>query len=728
MKGHVFNGPGMAWLTERKHFISVAFDWMKSEEPLVIGRSVLPKELLTETPDDVVSAVANYLMLAPIGNLDDVHAMQAWLTLGAAVVPHSSDPDFDLQLVRVVSERFATAGYAQPARDLVEAVFVDGTTTALRRRLGWFAVAEVYHRCRNYIEGLVAMACMLFTDAAVDDRQSLQEIIAIARFLRDCGSPDEAQSAIQKAREMLKQTELSSDYSCRLDTLDLQVRQMRLAVEGSRRADVEQLLFDAVRNGAEVLEQNDMTAPVATLVGQLLRQANEIGATIPTDAYSVFAELSGRSGGTLATQVSTFSASEPTADALLSLVSTTGSARYSDDVGYDMRNVAIAASRALNSSRFICSVVDTSFALELLADRGVAMPNWDEAAMPPPVPETIEEPSEISRSISEGNLSVLQVGFDDLGRVVRVNAVDGRLDPAVRESDHLILKKRFDQWSVEYPFAYGTDETTTNLFYTTTANLRLSSLPKGPVVVIADVRFQPFPPNLIYVDAEDNFAGRTRPMAAAPSLGWLKAAGIKGVVGDGRRCVWISTAVESGNTTLAGIADRLKPTFEQYRFDIDSSPRLPIAFAGASLAVVTAHGGIQSEGRYFQVVSDEGRLRVTAADLADSLRNIGVVVLFVCSGGRTDKHPSANTTLGLAKQILDRGCAAVIASPWPLDSRVPAYWLPEFMKRWSRGERLIEANFAANQVVDEAFSYDPARGLAMTILGDPRVCSPPSAL
>ena len=167
------------------------------------------------------------------------------------------------------------------------------------------------------------------------------------------------------------------------------------------------------------------------------------------------------------------------------------------------------------------------------------------------------------------------------------------------------------------------------------------------------------------------------------------------------------------------IADRLKPMFDQYGFMVDNGSTLPAAFAGATMAVITAHGGVHPDGRYFQVVSDEGILRVTASDLASALRNIGIVILFVCSGGRSDKHPGAHTTLGLAKQILDRGCTAVIASPWPLDSRVPSHWLPEFLTLWSQGERLIEANFAANRVVDQRFSQDPARGLAMTIFGNP---------
>ena len=86
-----------------------------------------------------------------------------------------------------------------------------------------------------------------------------------------------------------------------------------------------------------------------------------------------------------------------------------------------------------------------------------------------------------------------------------------------------------------------------------------------------------------------------------------------------------------------------------------------------------------------------------------------------------DKHPAANTTLGLAKQVVDRGCSAVIASPWPLDARVPSHWLPAFLDRWTKGATLIEANFEANRVVDRCFAQDPARGLAMTVFGNPEL-------
>ena len=310
------------------------------------------------------------------------------------------------------------------------------------------------------------------------------------------------------------------------------------------------------------------------------------------------------------------------------------------------------------------------------------------------------------------------MGLDSNGRLVRLSAIGGQLQATVHEPYQIFSEGRFKTWAADFPYRYGIDESSLNLFYTTTANLRVSELPDGPVVIAADANLQAFPPNIYFLG--DDFSGRTRPMAATPSLGWLNAARQTSRIGDGRLCAWISTVVSgTGGDTLAMLADRLNPTLAQYRFLVDNGPKLPESFEGATMAAVAAHGSIHDEGRFFKVVSDEGMLRVTADDLAAALRNVGLVVLFVCSGGRVDKHPGAHTTLGLARQILDRGCQAVIASPWPLDSRVPSHWLPVFLDQWSNGEPLIQANFAANRVVDKYFALDPARGLAMSIFGNP---------
>jgi hypothetical protein len=84
-----------------------------------------------------------------------------------------------------------------------------------------------------------------------------------------------------------------------------------------------------------------------------------------------------------------------------------------------------------------------------------------------------------------------------------------------------------------------------------------------------------------------------------------------------------------------------------------------------------------------------------------------------------DKHPMANTTLGLVRQLLGNGCTAVVASPWPLDSRVPSYWIPTFLERWHAGFSLIDAVFDANSNVRVKFSGEPRDCLAMHLYGDP---------
>ncbi len=716
-KGGAPGRAGMDWLMERKAFLKAGFDWMKAEEPVVIGRSVLPATLLTEPADEVVSAIANYLTYAPPGAFDDTSAMVTWLAFGASVAPHSSDPDYDLRLIRLVAGKLASAGDVQQARDLAEQALINSKGSARRRRLGWFAMADVHTRGSNAIEGLLAMACTFAADDSGDEEEIYQEIVGVARLFRECGLHDQARVAIGKARTLLDHMNLRDRYGHQLDTFELQLRQASLKFADDQDQALTVLLIDAVANGRDVLRHRDLTAPSAALLGQLIRTARLRGLAVAKDAEGTFDALQRHAKGAFGEMVATMSAARPTAEDLFAVVRGLGPARYSDDVGFDMRNLAIAAGRALGGDDLLGDAEGAAFALELLADRGVALPGWDEAAVPASAPKTVGEIAEVARALSRTGVSIVQAGFDEEGHLVRLATTNGEIGTPVREPGDVILEERMKRWATDFPYAYGIGESTANVFYTTTADLRISALPEGPVIVAADTSFQAFPPNLLFVDGE--FAGRARPMGATPSLVWLGRAHEAGFSGDGRFCTWISTAIGGDSQTLPMIAERLQPTFNEHGFTVDNGSVLPKAFAGATLAIVTAHGGVHPEGRYFQVVSDEGVLRVTAADLANALRNIGVVVLFVCSGGRADKHPAANTTLGLAKQIVDRGCSAVIASPWPLDARVPSHWLPTFLDHWTKGARLIDANFEANRVVDRAFAHDPARGLAMTVYGNP---------
>jgi CHAT domain-containing protein len=96
-----------------------------------------------------------------------------------------------------------------------------------------------------------------------------------------------------------------------------------------------------------------------------------------------------------------------------------------------------------------------------------------------------------------------------------------------------------------------------------------------------------------------------------------------------------------------------------------------------------------------------------------------VVVLFVCSGGRSNKVPGAIATSGVARRLLHQGCSAVIASPWPLDARVTYHRLPAFLSAWRDDCRLDAAVLAANRAVEQAIGPAFENTLAMTLFGDP---------
>lgn len=720
-KAPVTPGAGLGWIREREEFVKRAFEWFASEQPVVIGRSTFPAELLTESADAMVSSIGDYFALLPPGGKDEDDIILRWLALGAAIAPHCLEPDQDLVLIRLAASRLASSGRGQLARDLVEQALQSSNGSPRRRRLGWFAMADVYSRLHNDIEALVAMAAALAADDSAEEGEAWHQVTTVARIFRDLRLFDHAREACNTARRLLERMGLADQYGYRIDTLELQTRQMEWLTFRGSKAELEVILEDAVRNAADNLGHNDMAAPVALMLGQLLVKAEAVGAKISRDARDLFEKLRERSGAAIQPMLDLMSTDDASVENLLKLVVSSDSARYSNDAGFDARNLSIAAGRVLANPAYASDAIATSFALELLADRGVATPGWDNAAEPPQAPVAIDEAAGIAKCISLDGVSVVQAGFDAHGRLVRVSAVEGEMEPPVREPADVMEEERLRRWSRSYPYAYGIDEDSANLFYTTTQDLRFSSLPPGPVILAADTSLQVFPPNLLFTGEE--FAGRDRPIAATPSLSWLRAARAQGPVGDGRHCAWISSADSNGHT-LQMITGRLENTFDVHGFSFDTGADLPGNFAGATMAVIAAHGSIHPDGRYFQVVSDEGSLRVSTSDMANALRNIDVVVLFVCSGGRTDLYPGANTTIGLAKQILDRGCNAVIGSPWPLDSSVPAHWLPPFLDHWASGATAMAATFEANKVVDKAFRLDPARGLAMTVFGNPLVRKP----
>jgi CHAT domain len=359
------------------------------------------------------------------------------------------------------------------------------------------------------------------------------------------------------------------------------------------------------------------------------------------------------------------------------------------------------------------------FAIELLADRAIATPGWRTTPEPVRAVEEIATTSAIAKEISTEGVSIVAVALDSTGALIRVDCLHGSLEQGRKESPGTFSGQALQEWSRKYPYGYAADDAHANVFYLSTESLKFTPLPPSPLIVVASTSLQGLPLNRWRVDQD--FAGRTHAMAAVPSLSWLRAARAIPKTVDQRKLAWISTSEAQGGT-LAMVVDRLAEIFVEHDVSLDVNSALPSDFADAKLAIVTAHGGIAPGGKnYFTRISDEGGLSVNGLELSRALRNVEVVVLFVCSGGRIDKNPSSETVSGMAKQLFDAGCSAVIASPWPLDPRVTYHWLPTFMAAWRDGCNLAEANFKANKKVDEGFPGLFAQSLAMHVFGNPFV-------
>ncbi len=707
---------------EKKDFILKVFAWLESEGEIILGQGKLPDDLMTLPADDILPAIGSLISnLVQTGDHDDNESLLTWLQFGSAIAPHGTDVNADLRMAHVVANKLSSTNENQLARDLAEQ-FLIHANTAERKRLAWSLMADVYARNGNIVEALISKCCMFATTCNIEPLQLANELISTIRLFRDNSLFDEAFKLIPKATELLQSVKLNEVYGQRITTLSLQIRYGKLAKNMPiAPISISELLSDAIRNAKEVMEAVDEVAPIANLIGNLIYISDKVGTPIDPSAPQIYEKLLANLNESTASDVRLTSNPSPDAIGLFNMMAQIKlDTRYAEDIGFDTRPLAMFSKRALTSSTLLQNTAQTSFVLELTTDRGIACPGWNNVSAPPPAPSSIEETLDIAQTISNDGFAVLQVGLDSSGQCICLATENGTSTPPTRLDTEYISEPSFAKWLEEFPYRFGIDTTTMNLFYTSTDKLCFQKLPKLPTMLVAATELQSYPPNILRVKGEDTFLGQEFPVASVPSISWLKEAKRQGSVGDGRYCSWISTDANVGGlSTLQVISERLSETLTKHGFIQSNDSHLPDNLKNSAIAVVAAHGALHPDGKYFQLVSDEGVLQISASELARSMRNIDVVILFICSGGRVDKRHNSNTTMGLVKEVLDRGCTTVIASPWPLDTLVPHNWLPPFLDAWEEGEYVSVAAFKANAIMMKRFSGNPALGLAMNVYGNP---------
>lgn len=594
-----------AWTTtppvdDTAAFLRVALPWLQSASPVFIGRVEIPRELLTQDADKLVAGIRQLLEhYEPLDTPIDIEAVRNILAIGMAVARHGSKPDADLLLVRVLAVRLALASRFQAARDYAEHALQVAGDSKLRSRLAWLCYGDVYQRTGNVIDGLVGSLCCLAADNSATPDQVFYESVLLYRLRRDLRMIDAGLSFLEAARRALESFGASDQYVHRIQTLELQARFIRARQDPAQVHErLEALLPDLIQNARTVLAQGDEPAPAAASMAEVLRAAEAVGIAPPPEAIEAFERLLNEAHAPLRGIIAASRLLHPTAAQVFDVLQQIEQAREASDVGYDVRQISVLAQRLLGSAEAQTNPDVAAFAIDILADHAIPSPGVSpgQGWIPPAIEASGKRAAELSQSMQ---LPVVLMGIDAEGHLVHCVAENGKLGPVLKERADVFAEDRLTQWSRDFPFRYGVDEKTLNLFHISTEGLGIGALP-ARAVLVTSANIQHWPPNLIR--RGDGFAGQACKLAAAPSLSWLSAARHRKSI-DRRALAWIpKEGSDEGGQTLQTVVDRVSEPLAAHHISLDTASVVPSNLEGAELVIVTAHGGLVPGNRYFQVV------------------------------------------------------------------------------------------------------------------------------
>lgn len=688
--------------------------WAESQSPLIPRLTSIPSELLQVPPDSLLWLVKN--TLKQFSDLQDSREERGFdnvIGLGLLIAPQATDPDGDLDILRYSSARYIAANKAQKARDLSEQALQSSAGNDMRKRLGWSVFADAYHRCKSLNEALIGMSCALSLRISIYPEQAYQDLSLLIRIYRDLHFLAEARRLADRLIVFCSEVDLDDAYAKRVQTLLLQIRMIE-ALDHSEtlKEELPVLCQQAAAHCALLREEEEELSPAVVILAQVVQQSIAAGIPVDSEMSQILADHLAVLPGTMADLVQLIDPSVADGQKLFAHAGRIQKARYSEDVALDLIQLGVATRRFLDSDAALSDATTVAFAIEALTNH--AIKGSLEGGYSPF--EKIDRSITMAEGIVKRGVDVLMLGLSERGSLV-VLPFGEKVARSYREPRDVFSGKKYQRWTKRFPYDYGTANEPMNLFYQTLEGIGTSAALSRPTLLVMDNSLHQMPPNLIM--AGETFAGRTVPMASAPSLSWVWHTASQARAAS-KRSAWISTEyAEDRRPALTMIAERLQQTFADYGIELRTSGEIPDFLRDCEIAIVAAHGSILPEGRYIQRISNDSDLTLYPSALASALGNSTIAILFICSGGRLDSHPISETAVGLVTQLMNEGCGTVIASPWPLDTRVPSHWLPAFLEQWEAGKSVIEANFAANRYVSQQMGDSPAHALAMNVFGDP---------
>ncbi len=666
----------------------------------------------------------------------------------------------DLELLRSAAGSLAVAGKYQAARDLAEAALqrVSESDSPRRRRFAWQTFADIYQRVHNVGEALLAAAASQSVRLeTLSAKERFFEASLLVRILRDLGLLGAAAAIVDDARGAVVGIAEDDRYAHRITALECSIKVLA-AVQADAAGSLDESeiteLAAAIRAGGHAaLAARDSAMPFAVLFAQLVP-------LLPPNALENPESVLGGWGSDADSdpmhRIQLLMTASVNRDNLLDLIKRS-STRHDDDSHFDLYETRVVARRLLNQAADTGNTSDAVFALELLCDYFVdteaprdgetpaakilsAVVKWstqDSQSRDVPLGTTrplyelstkaaiegghkARGPQDVDLASVDGDIHLM--GLDSQGRLVRVSRIGGAVEVPVIESREVFSRGAFGAWGKTFPRGYGTLDTRSPSGYSDVLMSMEGIGFSGPLGGSEDISIVPtrdlasIPGNLYLVG--ERFAGELKPVASPPSLSWLRRARENSRTRSGRFAAWMPAA---DNATALGILHvTLRDALMNTGVQLIRGGSVPNHISGADLAIIAAHGGLSESGAFFRRISDEDRGRLLAKEIARKLSGCGVVILFVCHGGRLDTSPIRGPLVGLPRLLLEGGCRAVVASPWAIEFGVVQRWLPAFLSVCRDGAGVAKATFEANAVEKERCGFHPSRFLAMHVFGDGR--------
>ncbi|XXF79753.1 CHAT domain-containing protein [Myxococcaceae bacterium GXIMD 01537] len=708
-----------------------------------------------------------------------VETFQAILHLGLALARQTGHAEAPFDLMKMACASLCMSGNVQLARDLAETgLHLPEDASPLQKRSAWLLFADVYNRARNIPEALLGLTCARFhSEVIVSAEHAYHEACLLARILRDMKLPKQALEAVTRARELMREFGQDDTQHLQINTLEAGIEFLRLHEEEPEdlHAAMEALSTRLVSLTEQARKSMDDLWPVAALLAQQLAQSELLDLPMAPAVRSAFEECASALPPSQKSQLEALAGSARDTESLEQVGHQLRRARYAEDLGYDLQHPRVLARNILTKLSNL-EARRALYALEWLADHSLRnvdevesahseeaatgeteatsqMLGWIQRSLKEVSHEDAAEFSRLNQrnqehltraaearqprvlglpeevcafavQLNQRGLDVHLFGFDSLRGLAHASAVEGKIS-AHAEPPEVFSRMAHARWREQYPFAYGRmDPGDPRGFQQVESSMRQLGLTlperQAPLLLVSDSELQGLPVNLL-LGAEE-FLGLQRPVATTPALSWLQACHVTPRRTTGRKVAWVSRATEGtdqAESVLQYLAHATSGVLRDAGFAVSHEPNPPEGLEGADVAVIGAHGSLDDEGFFFRAVVDEGSTRLSARGLAQRAQGAGVVILFMCSGGRVNSNPFSSATVGLPRLLLDHGCRAVIASPWNLYAPVATIWLPAFLQHFDAGLSLIEANYQANRAVRSTLSTHPALQLAMHVFGDP---------